>query len=281
MQSRIAEAIQLPHQPVAILWSDVVPEGAQMFKEQSWGCTLWLAATAAKGNVAACGRNNFGCFGGGTGVGFGDQYPNFPGGTDGFCRFLSAGNAGHPAGEAVVEEIKPFVQDSFIEDYLQGERYLKNPEAVSAFIDDLPIRNIPADYVIYKPLSLVDPETEDPVSVVFFCDPDRFSALGVLANYSFDGNDNVIFPFAAGCQAIGLYTYDEAEKDHPKAVAGLMDLSARLYLRNQFGEHVMSMSLPWSMFLAMEEEVQGSFLQRHTWDKLLQSKKSGSAPAVD
>lgn len=272
MQSKIAEAIKLPHEPVALLWSNERPADAIMFKEQSWGCTLWLMAQAAKGRVAACGRQTFGCFGGGTGIGFGDQYGNFPGGVDCFCRFLSSGNAGSEQGEAVAEGMQQFAAPAFIENFLQGEGYLKDPAAARAFINELPIRDIPADYVIYKPLSQVAVEREKPVCVVFFSDPDRFSAIGVLANYSFAGNDNVRFPFAAGCQAIGLYTYREAESAQPKAVAGPMDLSARLYLRNQFGADVMSMALPWEMFLAMEANVAGSFLERHTWSELLKTK---------
>ena len=51
-----------------------------------------------------------------------------------------------------------------------------------------------------------------------------------------------------------------------------MDLSARLYLRGQFGEDVMSLSIPWSMFLTMEDNVAGSFLERHTWHQLLKTK---------
>ncbi|PLX77521.1 MAG: hypothetical protein C0614_09470 [Desulfuromonas sp.] len=272
MESRIAEAVKLPHQPVAILWGDNKPESARMFKGKAWGCTLWLLAAAAKGRLAACSRNNFGCFGGGTGIGFGDQYRNFPGGADGFCRFLSTGNAGDPQGEAIAEGMKPFAPAEFIDEYLQGEGYLKSPKDVGAFIEEIPILDIEAEYVLFKPLSEVDPHCEEPVSVVFFSDPDRFAALGVLANYSFPGNDNVIFPFAAGCQAIGIYSYREAASSRPRAVAGPMDLSARLYLRGQFGEDVMSLSIPWSMFLTMEDNVAGSFLERHTWHQLLKTK---------
>ena len=276
MQSKIAAAIKLAHQPVAILWSDEKPASATMFKENTWGCTLWLVAAAAKGQVTACDRQTFGCHGGGTGVGFGDQYVNFPGGVDCFCRFLSNGNAGSEQGEAVAENLQGKARAEFIEEFLEGERYLKDPQAVNEFIQDLPLRDIPTEYVVYKPLSLVDPERETPISVVFFSDPDQFSAIGVLANYSFPGNDNVIFPFAAGCQAIGLYSYREGESERPRAVAGPMDLSARLYLRRQFDANVMSMALPWRMFLAMEEQVEGSFLQRHTWSALAEDK-SGSA----
>jgi uncharacterized protein (DUF169 family) len=273
MNSKIAEAIQLAHQPVAILWSDEKPADAKMFKEKTWGCTLWLMASAAKGKISACSRETFGCFGGGTGVGFGDQYVNFPGGVECFCRFLSSGNAGDEQGEKVAEKIKKFVTSEFIDEFLHGERYLKDPAAVRSFIDQLPTRDIPAEYVIYKPLSQVDLTRETPEVVVFFSDPDQFSAIGVLANYSFDGEENVKIPYAAGCQAIGLYAYQEAEAEHPKAIAGPMDLSARLYLRNQFGENVMSMSIPWKMFLTMEENVAGSFLQAHTWGELLKTKE--------
>jgi len=119
---------------------------------------------------------------------------------------------------------------------------------------------------------MVDADQEKPVSIVFFSDPDQFSAIGVLANYSFEGNNNVIFPFAVGCQAIGLYSYKEAESNNPKAIAGPMDLSARLFLRKQFGENIMSMAVPWKMFLEMEENVEGSFLQQHTWSELVKTK---------
>lgn len=272
MKSRIAEAIKLPHQPVAVLWSDEQPENAVMFKEGAWGCSMWLMAAAAKGKTAAAGRQTFGCHGGGTGAGFGDQYVNFPGGVHCFCRFLSSGNAGSEVGQAVAAQLEGRARPEFIEEFLQGERYLKDPEGVREFIDGLPLRDIPAEYVVYKPLEQVDPHTETPVTVVFFSDPDQFSAIGVLANYSFPGNENVIFPFAAGCQAIGLYSYREAERDRPRAVAGPMDLSARLFLRQQFDENIMSMAIPWRMFLDMEEQVAGSFLQRHTWAELAKSK---------
>lgn len=272
MESKIASAVKLAVQPVAIIFSDEKPEKAVEFKERTWGCTLWLMSGAARGKTAVCSRDTFGCFGGGTGVGFGDQYTNFPGGTDCFCRFLSSGNKGDEMGETVAEGLKQFAKPEFIEEFLKGERYLKTPDDVKEFIDLLPLRDVPAEYVIYKPLSDVDLEKETPVSVCFFSDPDQFSAIGVLANYSYPGNENVRFPFAAGCQAIGIYSYAEAEKDPPKATAALMDLSARLYLRNAFGENVMAMSLPWKMYLEMEANVEGSFLQRHTWSELVKTK---------
>jgi len=52
-------------------------------------------------------------------------------------------------------------------------------------------------------------------------------------------------------------------------------LPARFYLRRQFGEDIMSMSIPWQMFLTMEEHVAGSFLERNTWRELMKTKESG------
>jgi hypothetical protein len=87
MESKIASSILLKYQPVALIWSDEKRAEAVQFKEGKWGCIMWLAAGAAKGKTAVCDRKTFGCFGGGVGMGFGDQYVNFPGGKDCFCHW--------------------------------------------------------------------------------------------------------------------------------------------------------------------------------------------------
>ena len=107
MESAIAKAIQLKYQPVALLWSNEKPQGAMQFQEGKWGCVMWLAAHAAKGKTAVADIKTFGCFGGGVGLGFGNQYKNFPGGEEGFCHFLSDGNADREGGKELAEKIKP------------------------------------------------------------------------------------------------------------------------------------------------------------------------------
>ena len=60
-------------------------------------------------------------------------------------------------------------------------------------------------------------------------------------------------------------------KATPRAVVGLTDISARLFLRQHFGRNVMSFSVPWSMFNEMEGNVKGSFLEAVVWQKLLET----------
>ncbi|MFA5516010.1 MAG: DUF169 domain-containing protein [Desulfuromonadales bacterium] len=269
MTSRIAEAIGMKHQPVALLWSEHRPEQAMQFDKGKWGCVLWLAASAAKGKAAVCDRQTFGCFGGGVGMGFGECYKNFPGGEESFCRFLTTGNAASAEGRQIAEGMRPFARPEFIEHFLHGERYLQSPEKAHRFIDALPITDIPAPYVVFKPLADIDPAAEEPQTVVLFVDPDQLSALVVLANYGRGDNENVTIPWAAGCQTIGIYPYREALADKPRAVVGLTDLSARLYIRRQLGGGLMSFAAPWKLFQEMETNVEGSFLQGPAWRELM------------
>jgi uncharacterized protein (DUF169 family) len=271
MQSRIQHAIALKTNPVALLWADQRPAQATEFKPGNWGCIMWLAAGAANGKTGACSRETFGCFGGGVGMGFGDQYENFPGGKGCFRHFLSSGNDGWETGRRAAETVKPFMRKAAFEHFMHGEGYVKSPELVEKFIAGLPITDIPARYVIFKPLDAVTAD-ETPRSIIFFVDPDQLSALVVLANYGRGDAENAIIPYAAGCQTIGIYPYREALSDRPRAVVGLTDLSARTYVKKMLGDNLMSFSMPLALFEEMEANVEGSFLQRRVWQELAAGK---------
>jgi len=204
MDSRIAAAIHLELEPVALIWADEKPEGAMEFALGKWGCVMFLLAAAAKGKTAVASRETFGCWGGGVGLGFGDHYQNFPGGEECFCRFLSSGNAGSEPGQTIGQQMAASGATAMADEFLQGEH-----------------------------------------------------------------NENVAIPFAAGCQAIGICTYRESEKENPRAVVGLVDLSARKNVRRQLGKDVMSFSVTAEMFQRMKGNVDGSFLERETWKSLL------------
>lgn len=272
MKSKIADAIVLGYEPVAIILSDDKPEDAKQFKEDKWGCVMFMLAAAARGKEAAFDRKTFGCMGGGVGLGFGNQYKNFPGGEDCFCYFLSTGNQQWEKGKEIADRVRPYMRDQAYQDFLYGERYVKSPKLVKNFIECLPITDVAAEYVIFKPLRHVEPESETPEVVVFLADPDQFSALVVLANYDQEHNENVYIPYAAGCQTIALYPFKEARSDNPRAVAGLTDLSARLAIKRQLKEDLLTFAVPYKRFLEMEDNVAGSFLERDTWQELMKLK---------
>lgn len=272
MKSKIAEAVGLRYAPVAVLTADSKPENALQFKKGKWGCVMFMFANAARGKSTAFDRETYGCWGGGVGLGFGNTYLHFPGGVDCFTYFLSSGNIRWEKGKQVGKALEGAAGKEFAENFLHGEGYVKRPELVEQWLRELPITEITSAYVLFKPLAEVDLDIEKPETVVFLANPDQLSALVILANYGREGMDNVIIPWAAGCQTICLLPFREAKSKKPRAVVGLTDISARKYVRTLLGSEYLSFAMPWEMFLEMEGNVEGSFLGRPTWRSLVDSK---------
>lgn len=255
MKSKIAEAIKMKYEPVALLWTDTKPEGAFEFSEGKWGCVMALVSAAAKGKVSTAKKETIGCSGGQIGLGFSESFDQTPGGIE---YFLSNGNPEFCQTEAgkKIAERNP--------DMLHGERYIKTPELARKFVEALPKQMIPAKYVVFKPLNLVT-EDEKPVSIIFMVNPDQLSGLVFLANYASEETNNVIIPMGAGCHQIGILAYAEAESEHPKAIVGLTDPSARKITNKALGREILSFIVPYKMFVEMENEVDDSFLRLETW----------------
>jgi uncharacterized protein (DUF169 family) len=277
MQSKIAEALKLKHEPVAILWTDEKPKDkdALGFKGCGGGCIMVLfAQAAARGKWAVFDRDNFGCFGGGVGLGFGKQYERFPlGGKEAFKYFLSTGLEGSGR-EELVEKACGLGRKELVENFLRGERYKKSPELVEDFLNELPVMEVPANYVVFKPLKdLTEENDEEAVIVVFVVDPDQLSALVALTNFDRKGVDNVFTPMGAGCHQIGIYAFREAQKEKPRAVIGLTDISARKNVRHLIGKDVFTFAVPYRRFMEMEASVDESFLKRSTWKSLMEESK--------
>lgn len=267
MVDALTEALGLKLEPVALILTDDKPDGARQFKPGKWGCVMFMLAAAAKGATAVFDRETYGCPGGGVGLGFGNTYHKFAGGQECFKYFLSVGNDQWEQGRQAAERVKPYLRAAAYDEFTHGEGYLKSPEKVQHWIDGLPIRDNDSAYVVFKPLSLVG-EEEEPKAVIILGDPDQISALTVLANYDRDSNDNVIVPWAAGCQNTVLYALDEADKDRPRAILGMNDISARLVLKRRFKTDLISFTIPWKMYRAMVNNVAGSFLERPSWQEL-------------
>jgi uncharacterized protein (DUF169 family) len=147
---------------------------------------------------------------------------------------------------------------------------VKSPELAKRFVASLPMVDIPARYVVFKPLREVDIAKETPVVVIFIANADQMSALISLVNYGRGTLDNVVVRSGAGCQSIGILAYQEAEREVPRAVIGLTDTAARSYTAATLGHDVLTFAVPCKMFLELEENVPGSFLERETWKALIE-----------
>jgi uncharacterized protein (DUF169 family) len=240
MESRITKELKLRFEPVAVIFSAEKPEGALEFKEDERGCVIAMLTAASRGKIAVLGRQTVGCPGGAIGLALKDSYAGFPGGIE---YFLSTGRG---------------------EGYPEGEAYKKTPDDARGMVEHMPHIEGPSAFVVFKPLSMVDPAKDKPETIVFYCNPDQLSAMVVLANYDRPDNDNVMIPMGSGCQSICLYPADQRRQDRAKAVVGLIDISAR----PQVDADILTFTVPYERYLEMEANVPGSFLEKHDWKKV-------------
>jgi len=231
------ETLGLKESPLGIYYTNDKPEGVTP-KEGLSGCAIGLLQnTRKKGETVYYDRNHFGCPGGGYYMGFLDS-PR-----PGLEYFLSCG----------------------IEGKMEGERYIKTPELAREFIKQSKPRVAPAAYCVFKPIEKFL-GLEKPEVVVFFAPPDILAGLFTLTNYAQEMTDAVQAPFCSGCASILTFSLKEAEKENPRPVLGMFDVSARPMVEKD----ILTLSMPYSLFLRLLENVKGSFLETESWKKVLQ-----------
>ncbi|HNV03181.1 MAG TPA: DUF169 domain-containing protein [Vicinamibacterales bacterium] len=247
MESKLAEALRLASQPVAVFLADEKPEGAVQFAEGGWGCVAASMVAVAKGRTAVFDRRTFGCPGGGTGLGFGNQYER-----TGFAieDLLSTGS---PERAARLRRRSRMAE---------GERFFASPELVGRWLGTLPFTDVPAEYVVMRPLGQVA-EAERPEVVVFLVNPDQLSALVTLSDFRRGSGRSVVARFGGACQSI-LFAYAEAGREQPRGVIGFFDIAQRA----RIDRDLLSFTAPWALFLEMESNVKGSFLEMEDWLEL-------------
>jgi uncharacterized protein (DUF169 family) len=230
------DASGLKESPLGIYYTNEKPQGVTA-KKGIHTCMIGLLKKARKkGKIVYFDKNRFGCPGGAYYMGFRESpMPNIE-------YFLSCGIPGE----------------------MEGERYIKTPELAREYFGKMKPRPAPGAYCVFKPIEKFQ-DGENPEVVSFFGPPDVLSGLFTLTNYTLERTDAVYTPFGSGCSTILTHPLKESEKEQPCAILGMFDVSARPMVERD----VLTLSMPFSIFLKLIENVIGSFLETESWKKVL------------
>ena len=148
---------------------------------------------------------------------------------------------------------------------VHGERYVKTPEMVQEIFDNTPTVTAPAKHIVFKRWDKLD-EKDNPDVVIFFALPDVLSGLYTLARFDETDRGAVLAPFGSGCSAIVQNPYLEQLSDHPHAILGMFDPSARVSVPKD----VLTLAVPMKKFVKMVDNMEESFLITEAWQKVQQ-----------
>ncbi len=229
------DVLGLKESPLGVYYTNDKPEGVNP-KTGIHLCMIGLLKEARKkGKTVFFDKNHFGCPGGAYYMGFLESpRPNIE-------YFLSCGIPGQ----------------------MEGERYIKTPELAREYFGKMKPRPAPATYCVFKPIEKFQGE-EKPEVVVFFIPPDILSGLFTLTNYVLESTEAVYTPFGSGCSAILTHPLREAGKEMPRAILGMFDVSARPMVEKD----ILTLAMPYSIFLRLLENIPGSFLETESWKKV-------------
>jgi hypothetical protein len=104
-------------------------------------------------------------------------------------------------------------------------------------------------------------ESEYPLAVIFFAEPDVLSGLYTLANFDSAVPDAVIAPMGSGCSSIISYPLSQSASNNPRCVLGMFDVSARQCVP----DNTLTFTVLMGRFEAMVENMEDSFLITGSW----------------
>jgi hypothetical protein len=268
MKSTVIDHLQPEFEPVALVWSDHLPDEALQFKKGRFGCILHLLAEASRRGCTASGsRETIACPGGRAALGFGVDFVESEDQLDHAAAIFSKGLESARNREAHRERMES-VRPTWRPLYEFGERRHCSFDVAREWISScLPRYDIPHRYVLFKPLREADPD-EDIRSVTFIVDTVELAGLITLLGSVVEGADPVHVPQGADCFRIGCFAYDQYGAESPRAVLGMLDVDGREIMHRKFHDDTVSLTIPRPLFELMEREAGDSILQLPGWRKL-------------
>jgi uncharacterized protein (DUF169 family) len=217
--------------PLIFYYSDGEGGAERAEKTKGRSCLICELAKVRNGKSLYFNGDTLACMGARRYLGYSDTM------RPGFEYFLSCGNAD-----------------------MEGERYKQSPEIVNEMMKHQVSLGKAGKNIVFKRWDNLN-ETDEPEAVIFFARPDVLSGLFTLANFDQAGRDGVIAPFGAGCGSIVHYPYLEGQSEHPKAVIGMFDPSARPCVPDD----VITFAVPMKRFEELTGYMEESFLITPTW----------------
>ena len=150
----------------------------------------------------------------------------------------------------------------------RGERYVKSPEMVEEIIKNTPSITAPHKYIVFKRWDKLT-AADTPEIVIFFATSDVLSGLYTLARFDETDRGAIQAPFGSGCASIVQNPYLEQQSQHPRAIIGMFDPSARVCVPPD----VLTLAVPMKKFVKMIDNLEESYLITDTWQKIQQRIK--------
>ena len=264
MESNIAKELNGKFNPIVLLKTNEKPENAIGPKSNGRGCIMpFIAQVIANRKTAIFSKDKCSCFGAITGFGFGNGFKSEGAGLDNYAAFLSLGKevAKNQEGYDQFCSNKPSHVREMFE---KGERIFSTYENAYNFVSKRDIYDNEEKYVVFKPIEDLK-EDEIPSSIIFTVNPLELSALIHLDGSRREDVSYTMTPQASACQAIGNHIFSQSESDNPHATLGLLDLAGRRAMRRWIPDEYLNYSLPWELFLELENLSKTSLFQSTVW----------------
>jgi len=205
------------------------PRNAIVPEKDSWSCMFLYIKAVASGKKLCLSADNPGCSGAACYLGF---------------KKTGAGAGSFLAGK---EKFKKSVE--------LGEAFYKEINAISSA----------EEFIVLERTDDLAYDEGQPQVITLWVDAASLSGLVTLANYDRETNENVLIPFASGCQSVWTIPYKEQFSSLPRCVVGTMDPAVRAFLPKE----TMAFSLPVKRFVELAENIKGSFLQTDLWKQVV------------
>ncbi len=268
MESAIVQNLRPEFEPVAVVWSDTIPDDAFQFKKGKFGCVLYLFAQAARnGRITGGSRESITCPGGRAALGFGVEFDESDELLDHYSALFSKGLKSACDRQAYRAQMEA-APKNWRAMYEFGERRHCTAELAGEWIlQGLPRYDIPHEFVLFKPLSRTAPD-DNVKAVIFPVSPVELAGLVTLTGSVMSGTDPVQVPQGADCNSITAFAYAQAEAAAPRAVLGMLGVDGREVMHRRFRDDTVTLTLPVQLFHRMEQEATDCIFQIPSWKSL-------------